>query len=210
MRFALKASFALALAFGAAACGSSQEAVEDPSMGPAPTAAPMPEPAATSTPAPAETAMAAPTATAAAVAPPAKPDLVEWAEKSGSYPTFVAAVKAAGLDAQLKGAGPFTVFVPTEDAFKKVPKKDLEAWMKPENKEKLAKVLTYHVVPEKVLAADVAKLDKKTVKTVNGKELKVTVKGSDVMLDGKAKVVKTDLEAANGVAHEIDTVLQPK
>lgn len=130
-------------------------------------------------------------------------DVVDVAVKAGNFNTLVTAVKAAGLVDTLKGPGPFTVFAPTDAAFAKVPKATLDALLA--DKAALTKVLTYHVVPGKVMAADV-KAGK--VKTVEGQELTVTTKGG-VMVDN-AKVVATDVAASNGVIHAIDTVLMPK
>ena len=130
-------------------------------------------------------------------------DIVDVAAKAGNFNTLVTAVKAAGLVDTLKGPGPFTVFAPTDAAFAKVPKAKLDALLA--DKAALTKVLTYHVVPGKVMAADV-KAGK--VKTVEGQELTVTTKGG-VMVDN-AKVVSTDVAASNGVIHAIDTVLMPK
>ena len=130
-------------------------------------------------------------------------DIVDVASKAGNFNTLVTAVKAADLVDTLKGPGPFTVFAPTDAAFAKVPKAKLDALLA--DKAALAKVLTYHVVSGKVMAADV-KAGK--VKTVQGQELTVTTKGG-VMVDN-AKVVATDVAASNGVIHAIDTVLMPK
>jgi uncharacterized surface protein with fasciclin (FAS1) repeats len=130
-------------------------------------------------------------------------DIVDVAIKAGSFKTLVTAVQAAGLVDTLKGPGPFTVFAPTDAAFAKVPKATLDALLK--DKAALAKVLTYHVVPGKVMAADV-KAGK--VKTVQGQELTVKTEGG-VMVDG-AKVTATDIAASNGVIHVIDTVIMPK
>ena len=136
-------------------------------------------------------------------------DIVDTAVKAGSFKTLVAAVKAAGLVETLKGEGPFTVFAPTDAAFKKLPKGTLDMLLKPENKEKLTAILTYHVVPGKVLAADVMKLTSGThVKTVNGKSIVVSNKHG--VFVNKSKVVKTDIGCTNGVIHVIDTVLLPK
>ena len=132
-------------------------------------------------------------------------DIIDNAVNSKDHTTLVAAVKAAGLVETLKGTGPFTVFAPTDEAFAKLPKGTVEDLLKPENKEKLASILTYHVVPGKVMAADVKSGN---VKTVNGKEVAVKVDGDTVMV-GKAKVVKADVAASNGVIHVIDTVLLP-
>ena len=130
-------------------------------------------------------------------------DVVDTAVKAGNFTTLVTAVKAAGLVDTLKGPGPFTVFAPTDAAFAKVPKATLDALLA--DKAALAKVLTYHVVPGKVMAADV-KAGK--VKTVQGQEITITTMGG-VMVDN-AKVVATDVAASNGVIHAIDTVLMPK
>ena len=134
-------------------------------------------------------------------------DIVDTAVAAGSFKTLVAAVQATGLVDTLKGAGPFTVFAPTDEAFAKLPAGTVENLLKPENKAKLAAILTYHVVPGKVLAADVVKI--KSAKTVNGKSVMVKVAGGEVSINN-AKVVKTDIETSNGVIHVIDTVLMPK
>ena len=132
-------------------------------------------------------------------------DIVETAVSAGSFNTLVAAVKAAGLVETLKGAGPFTVFAPTDEAFKKLPAGTVEALLK--DKAKLTAILTYHVVPGMVMAADVVKL--KDAKTVQGQ--KVTIKaGKDGVMIDNAKVVKTDIVTSNGVIHFIDTVILPK
>jgi transforming growth factor-beta-induced protein len=133
-------------------------------------------------------------------------DIVDTAVSAGSFNTLVAAVKAAGLVETLKGPGPFTVFAPTDEAFAKLPKGTLDDLLKPENKEKLAGILTYHVVSGKVMAADVVKLKK--AKTVQGSEVKITVKVGKVKVD-KANVVKTDITTSNGVIHVIDAVMMP-
>jgi uncharacterized surface protein with fasciclin (FAS1) repeats len=134
-------------------------------------------------------------------------DIVDTAVAAGSFKTLVAAIKAAGLVETLKGKGPFTVFAPTDEAFAKLPAGTLDTLLKPENKEKLKGILTYHVVAGKVMAKDVVTL--KEAKTVNGQMLTVTVKDGKVMVD-KANVVKTDVAAGNGVIHVIDAVLMPK
>lgn len=133
--------------------------------------------------------------------------IVETAAGIEDFSTLVAAVKAGGLVETLSGKGPFTVFAPTNEAFAKLPKGTVEDLLKPENKEKLVAILTYHVVPGNVIAADVVKV--KEAKTVQGGKVKVTVKGDEVMID-KAKVLKTDVECSNGVIHVIDSVLMPK
>jgi len=113
--------------------------------------------------------------------------------------------KAAGLVETLNGQGPFTVFAPTDEAFAKLPKGTVEDLLKPENKERLVAVLTYHVVPGKIMAADVVTTD---AKTVNGKKLPIKVDSGKVKA-GKANVVKTDISASNGVIHVVDTVIIP-
>lgn len=132
-------------------------------------------------------------------------NIVETAIDAGTFKTLVSAVTAAGLAETLQGDGPFTVFAPTDDAFAKIPADTLTDLLKPENKEKLAGILTYHVVAGKVLAADAAKLT--TAKTVNGQELKIDATNG-VKIDD-ATVVTADVEASNGVIHIIDAVLMP-
>jgi len=141
-----------------------------------------------------------------ALAEEPKQNVVEIAVGNKDFSTLVAAVKAAGLVETLSGKGPFTIFAPTNDAFAKLPAGTVEGLLKPENKEKLAGILTYHVVGAKVMAADV-KSGK--VKTVNGKEFEVKVADGTVTVDG-AKVVKTDIVGTNGVIHVIDSVILPK
>ncbi len=133
-------------------------------------------------------------------------DIVSVAAGSDNFTTLVAAVKAAGLVETLQGKGPFTVFAPTDAAFAKLPAGTVENLLKPENKEKLVKILTYHVVPGRVLAADVKTME---AKTVEGQSLKLKVTDKGVMVNN-ANVVKTDLLADNGVIHVIDTVVLPK
>lgn len=130
-------------------------------------------------------------------------DIVDTAVAAGQFKTLAVALKAAGLVDTLKGKGPFTVFAPTDEAFAKIPKADLEALLK--DKAKLTSILTYHVVSGKVMAADV-KAGK--VKTVQGSELTVST-SMGVMVDN-AKVIKTDIAADNGVIHVIDSVIMPK
>ena len=135
-------------------------------------------------------------------------DIVDTAVSAGNFKTLAAALTAAGLIDTLKGKGPFTVFAPTDEAFAKIAKKDLDALLK--DKKKLTAVLTYHVVPGSVMAADVMKLkDGTKVKTVEGREITVGIKDGKVKVDG-ANVTKTDIAASNGVIHVIDTVLLPK
>ena len=135
-------------------------------------------------------------------------DIVDTAVAAGSFKTLVAAVKAAGLVETLKGAGPFTVFAPTDEAFAKLPAGTLDSLLKPENKAKLASILTYHVVSGKVMAADVVKI--KSAKSVQGGPIAVKAKGGKVTLNGVSTVVKTDIGTDNGVIHVIDTVIMPK
>lgn len=144
-------------------------------------------------------------ATGAGAAEPPK-DIVDTAVSAGSFQTLVAAVQAADLAATLKGKGPFTVFAPTDEAFRKLPEGTLDSLLKPENKEKLRGILLYHVVPGKVTAKRVTKMS--SAKTVGGKELQIAVKGGSVMIN-TAKVEKADIETSNGVIHVIDTVLLP-
>ena len=132
-------------------------------------------------------------------------DIVDTALSAGSFKTLAAALKAADLVGTLKGAGPFTVFAPTDEAFAKLPAGTVESLLKPENKEKLRRILTYHVVSGNVMAADVVKLT--SAKAVSGDTLAIKTSGG-VMVNA-SKVVKTDIKASNGVIHVIDTVLIP-
>ena len=136
-----------------------------------------------------------------------KADIVQTAISNGSFKTLVAAVKAAGLVETLKGSGPFTVFAPTDEAFAKLPGGTVENLLKPENKKQLVAILTYHVVPGKVMSKDI--VGKKTMaKSVEGEEISIDATNG-VKVDN-AKVVKADVEASNGVIHVIDTVIMPK
>ncbi len=139
--------------------------------------------------------------------PPAKKNIVETAVSTNMFNTLVAAVKAAGLADTLMGDGPFTVLAPTDDAFKKLPAGTIESLLKPENKDMLVKILTYHVISGEVRSDQVAAMQK--AKTLQGQKVKIKTKGSAVMING-AKVIKADVEASNGVIHVIDTVLMPK
>jgi uncharacterized surface protein with fasciclin (FAS1) repeats len=132
-------------------------------------------------------------------------DIVDTAVAAGSFNTLASALQAAGLVETLKGEGPFTVFAPTDEAFAKIPKADLDALLK--DKAKLTQVLTYHVVPGKVMAAEVVQL--KQAKTVEGESLKIDASAAGVTVDG-ARVVKADIVASNGVIHVIDSVLLPR
>jgi uncharacterized surface protein with fasciclin (FAS1) repeats len=141
-----------------------------------------------------------------AAATKAPADIVDTAVSAGSFNTLVAAVKAADLVDTLKGEGPFTVFAPTDDAFAKLPAGTVEDLLKPENKAKLQAILTYHVVPGKVLAADVVKLESAT--TVQGQDVGIKINDGSVSIDD-ALIVKTDIETSNGVIHVIDSVILP-
>lgn len=133
--------------------------------------------------------------------------IVETAVSNGSFNTLVAAVKAADLVATLNGTGPFTVMAPTDDAFAKLPAGTVESLIKPENKAKLAAILTYHVVAGKVPAATVVTL--KEADTVEGSKITIEVKDGSVYLNGNTKVIITDVHCSNGIIHAIDTVLMP-
>ena len=134
-------------------------------------------------------------------------DIVDTAVSAGSFKTLAAALKAAGLVDTLKGKGPFTVFAPTDDAFARLPAGTVESLLKPDNKAKLTAILTYHVVPGRVLAKDVVELTE--AKTVQGSSARITVNEGKVKVD-KANVVKTDIACSNGVIHVIASVILPK
>jgi uncharacterized surface protein with fasciclin (FAS1) repeats len=131
-------------------------------------------------------------------------DIVDTAASAGSFTTLLAAVRAAGLEETLRGAGPFTVFAPTDAAFSKLPDGTVEALLK--DREKLRSILTYHVVAGRVTAADVVKLDRAA--TVNGASVEIRTKDGAVMVD-EATVVTADVMASNGVIHVVDTVIVP-
>jgi uncharacterized surface protein with fasciclin (FAS1) repeats len=133
-------------------------------------------------------------------------DIVDTAVAAGSFKTLAKALQAADLVETLKGAGPFTVFAPTDEAFAKLPAATLNDLLKPENKAKLRRILTYHVVPGRVSAAEVVKL--RTAKAVSGDAIGITAGGDTVTVAG-ARVVKTDVPASNGLIHVIDTVMLP-
>ncbi len=181
----IRAVLLSATALGFAAC--SPTATETPAV-PAPAAAP------------AETAPTPP--------PVEAKDIVDTAIAAGSFKTLVAAVQAAGLEQTLRGAGPFTVFAPTDEAFAALPAGTLESLLKPENKEKLAGILTYHVLSGKVMSSDVAG---KTVEpaTVQGATLKAVGSADGSVTINDAKVVTADIAASNGVIHVIDKVIMP-
>ena len=133
-------------------------------------------------------------------------DIVDTAVAAGSFKTLAKALEAADLVTTLKGAGPFTVFAPTDEAFAKLPAGTVEMLLKPENKAKLKRILTYHVVAGRAMAADVTKMS--SAKTASGDTLSIAVHDGMVMAD-KSRVVKTDIAASNGVIHVIDTVMMP-
>ena len=133
-------------------------------------------------------------------------DIVDTAKSAGMFKTLTAALDAAEKTSMLKEKGPFTVFAPSDDAFAKLPKGTVEDLLKPENKDKLAAILAYHVIEGKaVMSADVKTM---MAKTANGANLDIRVMGDHVMVN-KAKIVKADVKASNGVIHVIDTVLMP-
>ena len=133
-------------------------------------------------------------------------DIVDTAVSAESFKTLVAAVKAAGLVETLKGEGPLTVFAPTDAAFAKLPKGTVEELLKAENRDKLTAILTYHVVPGKITADQVAGLA--SARTANGRDLKIDASNGKLMVDN-ANVIKTDIMASNGVIHVIDAVVIP-
>ena len=135
-----------------------------------------------------------------------KADIVDTAVAAGQFNTLAAALEAAGLVDTLKGAGPFTVFAPTDAAFAKLPEGTVESLLKPENRDQLVAILTYHVVPGKVMADDVVKISEAT--TVNGADIAIRVGDGKVRVND-ATVVATDIYAANGVIHVIDAVILP-
>jgi len=134
-------------------------------------------------------------------------DIVDTAVAAGQFKTLVAAVKAAGLVDTLKGPGPFTVFAPTDEAFAKLPAGTVESLLKPENKARLQSILTYHVIPGKVMSRELVKLD--SAKTVEGGSIAIQTMGGGVMVNN-AHVTQADIVASNGVIHVIDTVILPE
>ncbi len=151
-------------------------------------------------------AVAAPLALSATLAKAA--DIVDTAASAGQFETLVAAVKAAGLVDTLKGEGPFTVFAPTDEAFAKLPAGTVEDLLKPENQDKLVAILTYHVVPGKVMSADIAGKTTEAT-TLEGDALTINAMSDGVSVDN-AKVIQADIETSNGVIHVIDTVVMPQ
>ena len=142
----------------------------------------------------------------AAQAQPANKDIVDTAIAAGSFKTLAKALQAADLVGTLKETGPFTVFAPTDEAFARLPQATLDDLLKPENKARLRRILTYHVVAGRVTAADVLKL--KSAKAVSGDTIDIETAGGSVMVD-QARVMKTDINASNGVIHVIDSVILP-
>jgi len=136
----------------------------------------------------------------------AKTDIVDTAVAAGNFTTLAAALEAGGLVETLKGDGPYTVFAPTDEAFAKLPAGTVESLLKPENKDQLVAILTYHVVPGNVQAADVVKLTSAT--TANGSDVRIHV-SEGVVFVNDSRVVATDIEASNGVIHVVDTVILP-
>ena len=134
-------------------------------------------------------------------------DIVDTASEAGSFGTLLAAAEAAGLVETLKSEGPFTVFAPTDAAFAALPEGTVETLLLPENKDQLTAILTYHVVPGKVMAADVVKLSSAT--TANGSDVSIRVEDQTVFVNDST-VTATDIEASNGVIHVVDTVILPK
>lgn len=193
MRRILPLAAVLAIALTTAACGSDDTETGAAAAAPASSSA-----TATPSPSPSESM--------------AGSDIVDTAVAAGDFTTLAAALEAAGLVETLKGEGPFTVFAPTDAAFAKLPAGTVETLLK-DPKGDLTQILTYHVVPGKVLAADVVKLDGQKVTTVQGGDLTVGVDGDKVSLTDAAgntvNVTATDIEASNGVIHVIDTVLMP-
>lgn len=135
-----------------------------------------------------------------------KADIVETASEAGTFKTLLTAAQAAGLVDTLKSDGPLTVFAPTDEAFAKLPAGTVEMLLKPENKDQLASVLTYHVIPGKVMASEVT--DMSMAKTVQGDSVDFRVMGDKVMID-QAQIVATDIQASNGIIHVIDSVILP-
>ena len=135
-----------------------------------------------------------------------KKDLIDTATKAGNFETLVSAIEAADLDDKLKGEGPFTVFAPTDDAFAALPEGKVEELLMPENKDKLVELLSYHVVPGKILSSEITE-DTETVENLSGSELSVDL--SDGVMINTASVTKTDIEAKNGVIHVVDKVIMP-
>jgi uncharacterized surface protein with fasciclin (FAS1) repeats len=154
------------------------------------------------------TALIAMVAAAAMVTQAKAADIVETAASAGNFTTLLAAVEAAGLADVLKGEGPFTVFAPTDAAFEKLPEGTVESLLEPRNREQLQEILTYHVVPGRIMSSDLAG-QSTTAETVEGGELEIDATGSGVMVEG-ATVTQADIAASNGVIHVIDQVMLPQ
>jgi len=135
-----------------------------------------------------------------------KADIVDTAVAAGDFTTLAAALQAGGLVDTLKSDGPFTVFAPTDEAFAKLPAGTVENLLKPENKDQLVEILTYHVVPGKVMAADVVTLS--SAETANGSDVRIRVEEQSVFIND-SRVIATDIAASNGVIHVVDTVILP-
>ena len=135
-----------------------------------------------------------------------KADIVDTARSAGSFNTLITALQAADLTDTLRSEGPFTVFAPTDEAFNKLPAGTVDDLLKPENKSKLQSILTYHVVPGKVMSGDAVKMT--SAKTVNGQSFKISRSGDGLMVDN-ANVTKADIKARNGIIHVIDRVIMP-
>ena len=163
-------------------------------------------PASAQSPAPSPAVSPSPTATVASI-PTVKEDLIAVAQSAGNFKTFLKAVEAAGLTSTLQKPGPYTVFAPTDTAFSKLPAGTLDDLLKPENKAKLVATLSYHVAAGKYTNADLLKLDE--VKTLQGTEVDVDSPDGKLIEIDEAKILGVDIEAANGVLHAIDSVLQP-
>ena len=187
-----------------AACGSDKDAATPTTV--ATTAAPATAPATTAAPAGTDAAPAGTDAAPAGTDAAAAGDIVAVASANEDFSTLVAAVAAAGLVETLQGDGPFTVFAPTNDAFAALPAGLVDKLLLPENKDVLVQILTYHVVPGAVMAADVTEGD---VPTVEGDDIAVTIVDGKVMLNETTTVIATDVVASNGVIHVIDSVLLP-
>ena len=137
-----------------------------------------------------------------------KMDILDIASADKQFSTLVTAIDQAGLKDALSGKGPFTVFAPTNSAFEKLPAGTVESLLKPENKDVLVDILTYHVVGEKLTSKDISKLDGKEIKMLNGKPAKITVKDGKVYINN-AEIIAKDIKAGNGIIHVIDTVILP-
>lgn len=194
MKRSLAAAGALSFALFLSACAS--DTAEPEATSPAPM---------TETTAPEETTSPAETAAAEA-------DIVETAEEAGNFTTLTAAIQAAGLEDDLKGPGPFTVFAPTDEAFGNLPEGTVDTLLEDPTGD-LADILTYHVIPDEVMAAEVVELDGQKVATLQGAELTIEVEGDSVVLvdaaGNRVNVTATDVQASNGVIHVIDGVLLP-